>query len=739
MRLSIQQHALSFVAWIVAGALTGSTFATVDFIFRFSAVGMNPDGWTWRYHVVAALTLYASLGALVGLGALILGKSEFAARLLVVPLGIHRVPGLASSILLPLFGAAFVALWIWTSSFTPPDDLIDWAALLLTATASVALVAFAPILRAWLNRRSLRFRHILAACAGLLGFVAAWLDMTVLVSLYPYMHAVAELMTGALWLFAFHTLLTESLLRRTWQLPAVAAAACIIALAVGYYALGGAPWAAQKLRHTATHHVYAGRLLARAHQFPTTKPEVSRRKPNQEVSHRSMSRHDERPVDACPSAWWPAEAPLAPSSLRATIPAQPNIVVFFVDTLRHDTASDPRVMPNLARFRRGALDFTRAYSTGSDTRSCLPAMIRGSYDLARKDEHDSLRSARSQGMQLALAIGRSPRQFLDKHVPQFHFDEVLETEDSDPGRKVWGYGAHRPTSEKIVNDSLEWLSQPDRKRFLLWQFHYDLHGWREMDEKDLATQAKTFGLSRQGGEAWKYRTVAASIDAEFGRFLGELEERRLHEDTVILFLADHGEGLGRQGFWLHSVFLWESLVRVPLVLHIPGLEPRKIDTTVSTMDVGPTLVRLLDPSTSLLPYHGEDLLTQIDDERPPRRFPILLRSVIKEQVARLGVIDPTAQRKLILPIESGQPELHDLSARAPDDVDIALDEPATVERLLPLVSDGPMNPRAWRKHERCLRSLSEPEPGVDTLATENRRVNRTRPWTGFADGTGDPT
>ncbi len=66
----------------------------------------------------------------------------------------------------------------------------------------------------------------------------------------------------------------------------------------------------------------------------------------------------------------------------------------------------------------------------------------------------------------------------------------------------------------------------------------------------------------------------------------------------------------------------------------------------------------------------------------------------------------------------------------PDEMDKALEETATVEKLLPIVNDGPMNPRARRKHDRCLRSLSEPDQD-DSLATEGRRMKRAK--------TGGPT
>ena len=724
----------SFATWSLAGALTGGTFTLADILVRLSIVGLHPVGWTWRSHGLISLSLYASLGALVGAACWLIGRSERVAGIVTASFALPpRLEQSASSVFMPLVASAFAALWVLTSSFSPPNDAVGWTAFGLAVVLAAAFVAFAPLAHRWLNRRRPRVQIAVAAAGLLLGLGCAWLDMTVLVALYPFVHAVGELLTAALWLVSFVVLLQMPSARRYPRRTFATGAVAVVAAGV-FLLAGGAGWAARGLRHTTNHQAYTGRLVARGHQLASAVPEVSRRRPNEETARRSMSRRDERSADACPEAWWPSDAPMAPSPLRAAMPAQPNIAVFYVDTLRYDVANDPRVMPNVARFSRGALNFTHAYATGSDTRSSLPAMIRGSFDMALDDDNTVMRVARTQGLQSAVAIGKSPRQFLSKHVPQFKFDQVVESADADADRKVWGYGANRPTAAHLVDDSLSWLAQPNRKRFFLWQFHYDLHGWKEQDAKELEQRARVLGIPRyRSEERWRYRTIAASIDAEFGRFLRELDRMGLADETVVVFLADHGEGLGYQGFWLHAVFLWEDMVHIPLMMRIPGLEGRRVDTLVSVIDVAPTLVRLLDPGASLLPYQGEDLLTQLEPDRPARRFPVLMRGMVKEQVARLGVVDADGRRKLVLPVDSGQPELYDLTARVPDDVDIAPDEPATVDRLMPIVMGGALNPRERRRHERCQRSMEEPDPGADTLATESRRVNTLR------RGTGDPT
>lgn len=729
LRASLTKEAAltTFAVWVLAGALLGMTFALGDVLVRLGVTGWRPSGWTWRGHLGAALPLHLSTGIVAGLAGWLVGRLEPLSGAALAALTAHdRGQRLLPSLAAPLAAGAFATIWVRSASFAPPADLAAWLALATAAIMAPAAVVLACLLLRWLHGRTRRLRSITAVAGLAVGAAFAWVDMTVLVALYPFLHAVAELVTAACWLTSW-LLLASVVVERARRPRRIAAAVAVASAAAIVFLIAGGPrWSSAALRHTAKHKAYTGRLLAHGQQLAAPAPVVSRRTPHQEATRRSMSRLDDRSDDACPDAWWPTEGSMAPSPLRAATPPHPNIVVFYVDTLRYDVATDPRVMPNVARFSRQSLNFTRAYATGSDTRSSLPAMIRGHYDFGLDDRHTLMRAAREHGLRTAVAIGKSPKVWLAKHIPHFKFDEVAEADDADPDRKVWGYGANRPTTARLVDDSLAWLTRPERKRFLLWQFHYDLHGWKEMNDDEVQRRARMHAIPRFASEEqWRYRVVAASIDAEFGRFLRELDRTGLADETVVVFLADHGEGLGYQGFWLHAVFLWEGMVHVPLMVRVPGLEGRRVDTPVSVIDVAPTLVRMLDPGASLLPYHGEDLLTQLDPEPPARRYPLLMRSMVKEQVARLGVVAPDGRRKLVLPVESAQPELYDLGARLPDDLDIAEREPEVVDRLMPVVLEGAMNPQTRRKHQRCQRA-AEPAPEPDTLATESRRVTSER-------------
>ncbi|MCP3056070.1 choline-sulfatase [Aurantimonas marianensis] len=99
------------------------------------------------------------------------------------------------------------------------------------------------------------------------------------------------------------------------------------------------------------------------------------------------------------------------------------------------------------------------------------------------------------------------------------------------------------------------------------------------------------------------------LDEKIGELLGILKDCRMADDTVVLFLSDHGDMLGERGLWFKMSFR-EGSSRVPLMLSVPGGEAGLVTAPVSTLDVMPTLGELagIDPA-DIAPFaEGKSLL-----------------------------------------------------------------------------------------------------------------------------------
>jgi choline-sulfatase len=92
-----------------------------------------------------------------------------------------------------------------------------------------------------------------------------------------------------------------------------------------------------------------------------------------------------------------------------------------------------------------------------------------------------------------------------------------------------------------------------------------------------------------------YDGEIAAADAAVGSFVEYLKRAGLYDRAILLFLSDHGEGLGDHGEEEHGVFLYLEAIRVPLLLKRPGSAGagQRIPAPVSLTDVVPTVLSLL--------------------------------------------------------------------------------------------------------------------------------------------------
>ena len=88
-----------------------------------------------------------------------------------------------------------------------------------------------------------------------------------------------------------------------------------------------------------------------------------------------------------------------------------------------------------------------------------------------------------------------------------------------------------------------------------------------------------------------YYASVQFMDDQVGRVVDELDRLGLRESTAVVFTSDHGYHLGEHGFWQKSN-LHEQVLRVPMIISVPGMKPGRSDSIVELMDIYPTLSEL---------------------------------------------------------------------------------------------------------------------------------------------------
>src|SRR5262249_19604386 len=92
-----------------------------------------------------------------------------------------------------------------------------------------------------------------------------------------------------------------------------------------------------------------------------------------------------------------------------------------------------------------------------------------------------------------------------------------------------------------------------------------------------------------------YDGAIAFADSQVGRLVALLETRKLLDRTLIVVVGDHGESLGQHREETHGFFVYEGVLRVPLIVRTPlaGGRGRRIADVVRSVDVMPTVLDFL--------------------------------------------------------------------------------------------------------------------------------------------------
>jgi arylsulfatase A-like enzyme/tetratricopeptide (TPR) repeat protein len=169
------------------------------------------------------------------------------------------------------------------------------------------------------------------------------------------------------------------------------------------------------------------------------------------------------------------------------------------------------------------------------------------------------------------------------------YDDHVQGDKAAPGGFV-----ERPAAE-VVDAATAWVDGVTGP-FFLWVHLYDPH----MDHRAPKEWADRFPDR-------PYDAEIAYADSQVGRLLAHLRRAGRMERTLVVLTSDHGESLGEHGEWTHSSALYDSVLKVPLLLQGAGLPAgRVVPGVVRLKDVAPTVLALTG-LPALPEADGEDL------------------------------------------------------------------------------------------------------------------------------------
>ena len=287
---------------------------------------------------------------------------------------------------------------------------------------------------------------------------------------------------------------------------------------------------------------------------------------------------------------------------HSAAPPRPNVLLVTIDTFRADRVGIG-LTPAIDRLAASGLRFTAAHSAVPLTLPSHTTILTGLLPPVhgvRENGIDTLDAKHQTVATLLKSDGYDTAAFVGAFVLDHRFGlaQGFDTYDDkiprDPDATE-RLEAERPASA-VVDRALAWLDarqsairqstigqsaiRNPQSAFFLWIHLYDPHAPYTPPKEFLPP-----GRAPYDGEI-------AYADAQLARVLDTLSAQGAMDHTMVVIAGDHGEGLGDHGEATHGMLLYESTLRVPLVIadRSRSFRPATTDAPVSLAEIGPTIL-----------------------------------------------------------------------------------------------------------------------------------------------------
>jgi len=173
-----------------------------------------------------------------------------------------------------------------------------------------------------------------------------------------------------------------------------------------------------------------------------------------------------------------------------------------------------------------------------------------------------------------------------------------------------------------------------------------------------------------------YDSKIVELDEYLKEVFAYVQNSELKKNTIIIITSDHGEEFGEHGSWAHGTNLFDTSIKVPLIMYVPGLKNKKIAQVAESVDVVPTLLSLLNIKNSYT-FAGSDLLMNT-------LFRTTKCAISQEQRENSGVIR-NSEWKLFYKIENNKAigvKLFNYKKDSQEKNNVIFENDAIVEKLL---------------------------------------------------------
>jgi arylsulfatase A-like enzyme len=284
-------------------------------------------------------------------------------------------------------------------------------------------------------------------------------------------------------------------------------------------------------------------------------------------------------------------APVPPTNPPLLANGAPVVVLITIDAVRADaidTEKNQHYFPTIARLTREGAYFTRASSPGSQTAVSLSSLFTGRY-FSQLVWADHGEGSTRFSYPAKDPSPRFPEILAQRGIPTASFcsitflgDEYGVARGFDE-QHIVTKGREHAHADKVMEPLLERLRRADAGPLFLYAHLIEPHSPYDRGGK-------------KGPTPQRYLAEIGVVD-EYIEKLVQLLDERFPGRAYLFLTSDHGEAFGEHGTFKHTKTLYDELLRIPLLVHGPGIAARRIDERAGLVDLGPTILDLFGVET----------------------------------------------------------------------------------------------------------------------------------------------
>jgi len=302
-------------------------------------------------------------------------------------------------------------------------------------------------------------------------------------------------------------------------------------------------------------------------------------------------------------------------------------MIISIDTLRADHMGiygySKNTTPNIDKWAKEAFVFNDAYTVIPQTYPSFATLMTGKHPFSTQIYRNGGFPISENSTTLAKILkenGYSTAAFITNDYLTAKNTNLNSGFEHNVYNPAWN--TRNIQYNNLLTDAFDWLTKNVNKKMFVWIHMVDPHApyeppdeflcktneqmcpeikkssLAELDKKRLSMKScQNEAISQYDNDLFQtlYDGEVIQTDIRVGSILKKLQELNLEKNTIVVFLADHGESFDHNYYFAHSIALYNSYVKIPLIIKHPLVQKdiKSQNQLIQITDIFPTVLKLL--------------------------------------------------------------------------------------------------------------------------------------------------